>query len=273
MEQWQRGYLKMDYFTSNKSPVYTLNVKTIRHRRVRWWECRFGSEGSESYHPLASPWSHKTSCLLYICAAFVVTCSKTTNAAVNTSEPPEGLDLQDPSTQTDLIPLRAELLPSDGKRMSVSGSIAVITLYICNYQLPPRERGKKHTSRVIHRMLLTAAARYLKPLFSSALMGVEMSFGLLKEAESRPNHIIQRWWGSSRRVKSLQLLGFLPVVAPEYEWALNMNEMPSSPTSTSEDLSLYSRLSSMYSILWSYTNMYMCTVKYNWATELFSILG
>ncbi len=70
--------------------------------------------------------------------------------------------------------------------MNISSGISVITLHnspvvTTNYRRErERERAEKetHTSRVIHCMLLTAAARFLKPLFSSALMAVEMSFAL-----------------------------------------------------------------------------------------------
>lgn len=110
--------------------------------------------------------------------------------------------------------------------MSFSSSTAVITpCDSTNYHIERVEWGEKnHTSRVIHCLLITAAVRYLKPLFSSALMGAEMSFALWR----RPNNIIHPDGG-----ESLQLLVFLPVVARvsgEYEWELNVNETPSTST-------------------------------------------
>lgn len=72
------------------------------------------------------------------------------------------------------------------KRMSINSGITVIALYdstavTTNYHGESVVK-KTHTSRVIHCMLLTAAVRYLKPLFSSALMGVEMSFALWRSS-------------------------------------------------------------------------------------------
>lgn len=98
---------------------------------------------------------------------------------------------------------------SDWKRTSISSGITVITLYdstavTTNYH---RESvlGEKTTSRVIHCMLLTAAVRYLKPLFSSALMGVELSFALWVELSSQRGLRVSSCWRlparSSTRVR------------------------------------------------------------------------
>lgn len=151
----------------------------------------------------------------------VVTCPKKTNTWVNTSvllaREPLRVQLQYFSTQTNIIPpapgWTAVLWLKDGKRKSISSSITLIaiTLYdfaakTTNYHsMSQSVTGEKthtctHTSRVIHWLFLTAAVRYLKPLLSSALMGVEMSFAPVKETELKPNNIIQDWWGSSQRV-------------------------------------------------------------------------
>lgn len=132
---------------------------------------------------------------------------------------------------------------SDGKRMSISSSITVITLYdstaiTTNYHREKvcgknkKQKKKQHTFRVIHCMLLTASVRYLKLLFSSALMGAEMSFALWRSRGQITSLSVNDAGGCAHPngVKSLQLLVFLPVVAQVSRVWMNMNETPSSST-------------------------------------------
>lgn len=124
-------------------------------------------------------------------------------------------------------------------------------------------------------MLLTAALRYLKPLFSSALMGVEMSFALWRrssrgqitsfsvdEAEGGRTGGWEVGRGGRRcshpsgGEESPAARDFLPVVAHvsgEYEWALNMNEAPSSsPTRNIKELHFLRACLFLRSVTWPF---------------------